>query len=217
MLHKKLFVIFLSVCMLLTACSLSPYKNTSETTVSQTSDETRVTIPKSEYKTIDPPDDGWTIDLLNEVTYIGGKQVTFPITLSQLPEDFTIADSTFHKENNERAMGILYKDKYFCTVVIENVQSENEQYDNLPVSFIYMPIPYNTWYDYENVLIINGVTFNSTLEFVKKQLGNQYVYDSQFNVYNYYYALDDCSIEIFIDEKSNVLDAMIIYYRRKPS
>lgn len=81
-----LYIIILS-CFTLTGCeNNSPEANNSDntSTTSQEQNETK------DQKVIEPPEEGWTIEsLVNTVTFFG-KELSYPITLEQFGDDFSI-------------------------------------------------------------------------------------------------------------------------------
>jgi hypothetical protein len=169
---------------------------------------------KTKYQTIDPPENGWTIELLNKVTYIGGKQVAFPITLNQLPEDFSLGEKRFINENNVLVFYLLYNGDEFCICTIEDVESENSTIDNLPISQLFIPNINNRNFDFTDLIVINGVTFNSNISDIETKLGKTYeTQDNTGDKYTFYYE-QNSFFYVSYNSESNLVNGFIINYRR---
>jgi hypothetical protein len=141
--------------------------------------ETEATIESPiEYKTIDPPEDGWTLELLNEVTYINGKDIDFPFCLNDLGEDFTFGDVSYDEFNQKSSQFVYYKNKkaFFCTSPDDDgnfdrndelneiilLQADNES--ELDFSKFIIINGYNMSFDEENTIFHLGVSYESYTE-----------------------------------------------------
>ena len=49
-----------------------------------------------EMKTVEPPEDGWTVEQLNEVMYLNGKPFKLPCTVEELGDGFTVSNLAAH-------------------------------------------------------------------------------------------------------------------------
>ena len=79
---------------------------------------TSSTVSETEYKTIKPPKEGWTIEsLVNTMTFFG-KELSFPITLEQLGDDFSIdtTSAVVDTEVNSIITQLKYNDEFVCMI-----------------------------------------------------------------------------------------------------
>lgn len=80
-------------------------------TVEETSEVSTVQITETEYITMEPPEGGWTIEELMSVTYLCGKQLTYPLTMEYLGEDFSIDETSGIFSKSSDGFPLLYKNK----------------------------------------------------------------------------------------------------------
>lgn len=60
---------------------------------------------------MEPPEGGWTIEELMSVTYLCGKQLTYPLTMEYLGEDFSIDETSEIFSKSSDGFPLLYKNK----------------------------------------------------------------------------------------------------------
>ncbi|MDE6132106.1 MAG: hypothetical protein K2G04_01835, partial [Oscillospiraceae bacterium] len=65
-------------------------------------------IEISEMKTIEPPQNGWTLEDLLSVTYIYGNQIISPYTLESLGSNFTFDNNNVSEVENDMCSAHLY-------------------------------------------------------------------------------------------------------------
>jgi hypothetical protein len=66
-------------------------------------------------KTIEPPEDGWTLDLLNEVVYLNGQHITFPFKLSDLDEDYDLREDGLVNYKNQNIFRVIIDENNFIS------------------------------------------------------------------------------------------------------
>jgi hypothetical protein len=193
-----------------TSCSNSTVETISETSI-QTESQTE---PAIEYKTIDPPEDEWTLELLNQVTYIGGKQVTLPLTIEQFPDEYTVGEVTYMNQQKELWLEILHNNKYFGVAVIQNIDNKDIDYFNLPIAMLLVGCFPDEITEFVNTIVINGITFDTPIEDAMNQMGKYDNYDSEYSTYSYNYNEKNCYIEIISRPDTEKVASITIYYLR---
>ncbi|MDR0946840.1 MAG: hypothetical protein LBM87_03715 [Ruminococcus sp.] len=171
-----------------------------------------------EYKTIDPPEDGWTLELLNEVTYIGGQKATFPLTLSQFPSEFSIGRTTYLEELKMMKGELLVNGEDYCFFTIEDVESEDAPLDDMPISQLMIGGSPDEAYRFPNTIVINGLTFGDSIDNVTAKLGDAFTLrdpDSKYKSYIHYYDGIDSYINISDRVGFGLITSFIINYRRE--
>jgi hypothetical protein len=211
---EKIIYILLSLMLILvlTSCSNSTVETISESTI-QTEAQTESAI---EYKTIDPPEDGWTLELLNEVTYINGKDIDLPFSLndigwketpyySEYDEKF---DTYFHvlsppDENDEKSIGPLF-------VSIMAFANEDKTFDkNSEIYYLSVDAPIeNEYKEAGEFLVINGIHIGDTKEEVFNKLGKPE--DDRYIAYDIGNNKNSISL---IFSTNDILDSILIIAR----
>jgi hypothetical protein len=147
------------------------------------SEETK--LDEIEYKTIEPPEDGWTLELLNEVTYINGKDIDLPFCLNDLGDEFYYEEIIYHDVGYASAL-LCVNDIYLATVCCNlNDNGEIDQYT--PISKV--SLTRNIEDDsLNNFITINGVNFNTPKNEANKRLGLPYETEEDFD---FIYSIDN--------------------------
>jgi hypothetical protein len=189
---KKIIYILLSLMILFISTSCN---NTAVDTISETSLQTEsLTEPAIEYKTIEPPEDGWTLELLNEVTYINGKDIDLPFCLNDLGEDFSYGDLQYNYEDSRCLGYVYYKGEPAFHFLSKNIGSEFDGEDE---------IQYFSLFDNENLstlnldsfIVINNFSFSSSHEDMITLLGK---YQDESITYGFHYKVDNHNDAIFL-------------------
>ncbi|MDR0903430.1 MAG: hypothetical protein LBM59_02225 [Ruminococcus sp.] len=163
---KKIFYILLSLTILFISTSCN---NTAVDTISETSIQTESqTEPAIEYKTIEPPEDGWTLELLNEVTYINGKDIDLPFCLNDLGEDFTFIERA--SDNGVYVGMVHFKGKEAFYAVSSHARDEFDRYDVID-KFDLGLFKNLSSLDLSDFLIINGINLSSSMNDIYTNLG----------------------------------------------
>jgi hypothetical protein len=162
---NKTIYILLSLTILLISTSCD---NTAVNTISETSIQTETPI---EYKTVEPPEDGWTLELLNEVTYINGKDIDLPFCLNDLGDEFGYTDLDYANDKTSCDGFITYNGKRAIPFISINIGEEFDYNDE--ITLINVRSGFNSSeLDINNFLVINGVSLSSDFDECLIGLGN---------------------------------------------
>jgi hypothetical protein len=178
------------------ACESAPQAVAADTEnyVPQTKIETTTTtetpLDEIEYKTIAPPEDGWTLELLNEVTYINGKDIDFPFTLDELGDGFSIDDDVEYFEEYGMASAVCFKNNVLNSVIVAKATVKEKMTNESPIYSFYWP-GYNSKHLEEfpqdkYFCVINGITIGTSGEEVVRLMGDKYK-QNENNEYNFDY------------------------------
>ncbi|HNX63884.1 MAG TPA: hypothetical protein PKI60_01685 [Oscillospiraceae bacterium] len=197
---KKVLAIFLAIFMALSfsACGgeidngESSTAEVTTTAASETTSEMTTTTASettAEMKTIEPPADGWTPELLNQVMYLNGKPFSLPCTLEDLGEGYSLSEDMVVCADATGACQLLYNKEIVATVIFTNCTDNNRISDDSKI--VYISFERSMISDFKNGFdikkcSINGVFLDSTKEEVTQKMGVPTVHtDDDF--YHYYY------------------------------
>lgn len=123
-----------------------------------------------EMKTIEPPEDGWTLEELLSVTYVYGQQLENPCTLNTLGDEFNFNISTFNysDENNSSVIILQYNGNDISSVELKNCFNESDVSNSVEIAGIFLTDYYKT--NIDNV-VLNGISFFSSKEQVIECFG----------------------------------------------
>ncbi len=213
---RKILCVFL--CSLMLAGSVSGCgadESTTDTspslsTVEETTEASTIQITETEYKTMEPPEGGWTIEELMSVTYLCGKQLTYPLTMEYLGEDFSIDESSEIFSKSSAGFPLLYKNKSIGLVGFKKNSENASDYDNITT------IMFNTNVSSSalDCIVVNGISLGSINTDVKSMIGTpcdkstdgRYAYTIQNG--------DDKFLDIILIKKKDVA-GINIYLERK--
>lgn len=127
---------------------------------------------------IEPPENGWTVEQLNEVLYLNGQQIQMPLMLSTLKGGYEIKEKEYY-ENDESGSGLLYcNDDFIAIVSFYEIDGDCKITTlNFPPSY------YENEQDYTNYCRINGFGLKDNISNIQNYLGGNFVKDSSFYVY----------------------------------
>jgi hypothetical protein len=180
------------------------------TVVSSSDTETsRVTIAPEDYKTIEPPEDGWTLELLNEVTYINGQDIDLPFCLDDLGEDFTAGDIQYSEDGANCTGSIYYKGKKAMIFLSQNVDGEFDSQDRIHY-FNIVILDNESQLKINEFITINGVNSDSDVSEVIQKIGKHYKFTENLNdTYSYPIVSDSKTLKFFFRTKNNSNDKAI--------
>ena len=213
---KKLLAIFLAISMALSFSACGGEKNngdssTAEVTTTTTSEST------AEMKTIEPPADGWTPELLNQVMYLNGKPFSLPCTLKDLGNEYSFSkDIIDWKDGTGRCTcELLYNKEIVATIEINNYSdSKGISDDTKIVSMLFgRAIISNLKNGFDiKKCSINGIFLDSTEEEITQRMGNINLYMFDDGYYSYYYKDKNKPLVKFMfgGESEDLLDTIII-------
>lgn len=167
---RKTFSLFLCSVMLAVGVSgCSTDKSTANTSPSSSA------VSETEYKTMNPPAEGWTEQHFFDIAYICGKKVSLPVTLDSLGNDFEFDKKSIEvNENKQYAKAdVLYKDNFLGKVRIENVDSMDDINRDTPLTTLMI----------DSILcevksctpvVINGLTFGDSYDSILDSMGSNF-------------------------------------------
>ena len=88
------------------------------------------TVAVDEMKTIEPPEDGWTLEQLNQVLYMNGQKIELPLMFSSLGDGYEIRDIE-HYDDSNRASGVLYYNNQFVAIIVFYEMEKDYKITNL--------------------------------------------------------------------------------------
>lgn len=128
--------------------------------------ESQTKIAEADMETIEPPEDGWTLEDLLSVTYIYGQKISYPCTLNDLGEDFEFDFENFHKnsETNMITLPLKYEKNTIACVIMNESDKEKIDKDTeiLRLSF---------FESLKSEIKVNGIALNSTKDQVILNFG----------------------------------------------
>ena len=132
-----------------------------------------------EMKTIEPPEDGWTLEELLNVTYAYGNKVTNSCNINNFSENNFIFAEQY--EDDKIAGGVFkYNDISVLTVIFDTYVIDKKSCSNAEIKQLYFSSnEYN-----QNNIFINGVTFGFNKEQVIENIGEP---DEEEDTYFIYY------------------------------
>ncbi|MDR0903428.1 MAG: hypothetical protein LBM59_02215 [Ruminococcus sp.] len=207
---KKIIYILLSLAILFISTSCN---TTTVETASETSIQTEQPI---EYKTIEPPEDGWTLELLESVFYINSIQTKPNFELALLGDGFSFnINDLILNESNKIISGYVnyYGKKAFLMGTQYEVMDDIKE--NINISESNMTILLCNEQDNKSTLdlakfvVINGVHIGSKKSDIIKFIGNP---KNQNSPYTYSYDLigSKGSVLFGLNEDSNSVDSIWI-------
>jgi hypothetical protein len=175
------------------------------TEIDVNSEETK--LDEIEYKTIEPPEDGWTLELLNEVTYINGKDIDLPFCLNDLGDGFKFSDIEYY-DNNSRASAWIQHEGENCLLVASyNFDGMLDEYDDLFSVQLFELLNVSNIQS-EQMITVNGLKIGDSIETMTRLLGEPDLFGSD----NYYYNTEELPRMIWIScpTDSDIITTIII-------
>ena len=201
--------------MLLSACGAEADGNNADLENDNTSalESENIAVP-----TIEPPEDGWTNELINQVLYIDDTPLTLPCTIKDLSDEYRYDyDSWDPSENKPFGVIDIYNGnkKMFNTQVTsaDNVKKINDKMfiDNVAVVAALDEFKYGE-------LLVNGCGLDSTESEVISLLGNPDAFSETGRIYYYFYSgTEDTAVKIYLrpdqndDTKESTVSMMFVY------
>jgi hypothetical protein len=141
--------------------------NNFETTAAETP------LDEIEYKTIEPPEDGWTLELLNEVTYINGKDIDLPFSIDDLGEGYAFKEY-FRSEDAQYGYisGDLIFEKQAIGYIDYSYPIPNDKIDSSKITTFAFSERYLDFEEIRyNQFSINGIQLGSSMGDMIAKLG----------------------------------------------
>jgi len=173
-----------------------------ENTVTESSSTHSETM---EYQTMEPPEDGWTVEELLSVTYLCGTQLSYPLTLESLGEDFSLnTDEMSYRETEKSVIaGVLYKDEFFATIWQTSTNTFSEITNDMPISAIEISF-YGS--EIDDPIVMNGITFSEDVESVISAFGEPNEVYADNSILTYYLNGDESKTLEFTFDSEDMVD-----------
>ena len=179
---RKIFSLFLCSMVLtggLVGCGTD--KSTADTslsssTVEETTEAATIQVTETEYKTMEPPEDGWTIEELMSVTYVCGEQLTYPLTMNSFGNKVEIFEDTLKVHNAKdtpSVMAELCSENEFVGAAFFNRDSVDDVSGDTPINTISFDTHSDFFEKNGSPITLNGVSFGNTKEELIDALGSK--------------------------------------------
>ena len=139
-----------------------PYSST----VEEATEAATAQVTETEYITMEPPEEGWTIEELMSVTYLCGKQLTYPLTMEYLGEDFSLDEANKTELKLSIGYPLLYKDKKIGLVTLKKNSNQSSKHGDI-TSLMFS----NVLYSALDCIVVNGISLGSINTDVKSMIG----------------------------------------------
>ena len=193
---KRIFSIFTAVAMIL--CLAGCQKGVDSEQAKQTNGKI------VEMKTIDPPEDGWTLEQLNEVLYMNDQKIELPLMFSSLEDGYEIRDKEYKYEDTTGKVGgyLYYKDEFIALITFYEEEADIEI-----LTMLFLPSLYEPEQDISSYININGFGLKSKFNDLYNTLGNGFTTESGI----FLYKIKNSNYIISIPEMEN--DFSFFFYQ----
>ena len=145
-------------------------------TVEETTEAGTVQVAETEYKTMKPPEEGWTIEELMSVTYICGEQLSYPLTMNSFGNKVEIFEDTLKVQNAKdtpSVMAELCSENEFVGAAFFNRDSVDDVSGDTPINTISFDTHSDFFEKNGSPITLNGVSFGDTKEELIDALGSK--------------------------------------------
>lgn len=158
--------------------------NDIENQATQVNKDNTATTENIEIKTIEPPEDGWTLEQLNNFIYINGVNYSYPIKLSDLGKNFIADDNMILYKNRSSFGGSVNDDDIYTSLMFSISGNQSEIPDNMLIN-------------------INGVTLGTELQDLFVKLGKAKS-ETQDSLTRVIYNVESLTMIFVLDEESKI-------------
>ena len=133
-------------------------------------------VEETEYKTMKPPEEGWTIEELMSVTYICGEQLSYPLTMNSFGNKVEIFEDTLKVQNAKdtpSVMAELCSENEFVGAAFFNRDSVDDVSGDTPINTISFDTHSDFFEKNGSPITLNGVSFGDTKEELIDALGSK--------------------------------------------
>lgn len=157
-----------------------------------------------DFKTVEPPEEGWTIEELLSVTYLYGKQLSYPLTLNSLP------DEVEGRDQEPNIKGDILVTLYHGDETIGFAAFDTKSEDEVDMDTPFRYIAFLGDKENDDSLVINGKSLGSDYENMTDYLG-QLAEDNDDKEYTIFYRTKDDSFKLNATVIDNVFKTLVIY------
>jgi hypothetical protein len=186
---KKYLSILLSVLMVLVCAGCNKADEVPE----------RGPFGPDNYKTIEPPADGWTLETLNEVLYVNGYEVDIPFTLEDIHWDKEPVDIIYYESDNT-CVAVLEYDKNDDVILLVQAKANSKKtFDQRSKIFkVWNETSDDSSYpNDEKFITVNGLSVGSSSDDIEKSFGITEFQDESF--FDYYFTESDRRCAVSFD------------------
>ena len=137
------------------------------------------------YNTIKPPEDGWTIEELLSVTYVCGKQLSYPLTVDSFGDELHIDEESKRVSGSDGEhivdADLIYGSKY-VGVVFWTADTIEDVTDTTPIKTLTLYVDDGDEYDVS--FSVNGASYGDRKDEVLKAFGASAVDSSEYHCIN---------------------------------
>lgn len=216
LMKKRLNQALALVGILIMALSLSGCEKLAETNVSaetkginQTINEAAATESSMPKETVEPPEDGWTLEELLNVTNIYGQTLKLPCTLNDMNENFSydLQDGLADTENGYMSVILKYNNESIASIVLKDCNSISDISEQSVVCRMFFSSFLNE-NNKENIFI-NGISLSGSDKDIIKKLGNPDITEKNLIIYC---DKNDKSeiLKISLDDDGKILGVLFI-------
>ena len=148
----------------------------------------KASLDITEITTIEPPEDGWTLEQLNEVMYLNNEHLYLPCTLEDLNKKFEIQNNFPYQNEKEKSLtyDVLLNSDYVFGINCKNDKTKKITAIAISQKMISSNIESN------DLLIVNGFGLGDNIEELINTLGKP---TSETEI-SYSYTIKDANINI---------------------
>lgn len=184
---KRILSLFAAFAILLSLSACQPNDmGQSIELVDEFVSETSQTIETTEMKTIEPPEDGWTLEELNNVIKINGINYSFPVTLGTLAETYTYDNDYIYTD--KAGTIFYYNNTYAFGAGLEYNDIEDINNNSRIISAIFTILDDESQIKSSDLISVNGVKLGDTYENMINQLGEPDIVNEN---YSYKYVINN--------------------------
>ena len=208
---RKIYSLFLCSMILSGAVSgCDTNKATADTspslsTVEETTEAATAQVSETEYKTMEPPEDGWTIEELMSVTYVCGEQLSYPLTMNSFGNKVEIFEDTLKVQNNHgilHVMAELCSENEFMGAAFFNKNSVDDISGDTPINTISFDTHSDFFEKNGSPITLNGVSFGDTKEELIDALGSKVKINEEAYIITYIFdGIQDLKLTVRYDDQ----------------
>ncbi len=208
---RKIYSLFLCSMILSGAVSgCDTNKATADTspslsTVEETTESPTAQVSETEYKTMEPPEGGWTIEELMSVTYVCGEQLSYPLTMNSFGNKVEIFEDTLKVHNAKdtpSVMAELCSENEFVGAAFFNRDSVDDVSGDTPINTISFDTHSDFFEKNGSPIILNGVSFGDTKEELIDALGSKVKINEEAYIITYIFdGIQDLKLTVRYDDQ----------------
>ena len=208
---RKIYSLFLCSMILSGAVSgCDTNKATADTspslsTVEETTEAPTAQVSETEYKTMEPPEDGWTIEELMSVTYVCGEQLSYPLTMNSFGNKVEIFEDTLKVHNAKdtpSVMAELCSENEFVGAAFFNRDSVDDVSGDTPINTISFDTHSDFFEKNGSPITLNGVSFGDTKEELIDALGSKVKINEEAYIITYIFdGIQDLKLTVRYDDQ----------------